>query len=155
VYSIKIDPWRFDHARNAALALVPEDAKVCIALDLDEVLEPGWRETIESLWTPGTGRIRYKQDWGGGHIFYAEKIHARTHYEWRYPIHEYIIPVSPEKIVRYDDILIRHQPDTEKSRGQYLPLLETGNQGKSDLPPHGVLPCSRAFLLRQVGSLHR
>jgi mannosyltransferase OCH1-like enzyme len=124
VHPINIDPWRFDHARNAALALVPSDAKVCIALDLDEVLEPNWRDVIERLWTPGTGRIRYKQDWGSGHIFYAEKIHARTNYEWRFPIHEYIIPISPEKIVRHDDILIRHQPDTEKSRGQYLPLLE-------------------------------
>jgi mannosyltransferase OCH1-like enzyme len=124
VYSIKIDPWRFDHARNAALALVPEDAKVCIPLDLDEVLEPGWRDVVERLWTPGTGRLRYKTDWTGDHIFHAEKIHARTNYEWRYPIHEYIIPVSPEKIVLHNEILIRHQPDIEKSRGQYLPLLE-------------------------------
>ena len=28
-------PWRFDHARNAALALVPDDVDYCIALDLE------------------------------------------------------------------------------------------------------------------------
>jgi hypothetical protein len=88
------------------------------------MLEPGWRKVVEEMWTPGTGRLRYKQDWGGDHIFYAEKIHARNSYDWRYPIHEYIIPITPEKIVRYDGVLIRHEPDTGKSRGQYLPLLE-------------------------------
>ena len=41
VYSISIQPWRFDHARNASLALVPSNADICICLDLDEVLETG------------------------------------------------------------------------------------------------------------------
>ena len=35
VYSISINPWRFDDARNAALALVPADADYCIILDMD------------------------------------------------------------------------------------------------------------------------
>jgi glycosyltransferase involved in cell wall biosynthesis len=30
VYSIHISPWRFDLARNAALALVPSDIDICI-----------------------------------------------------------------------------------------------------------------------------
>ena len=35
-------PWRFDHARNHALALIPRDIDYVIWLDMDEVLQPGW-----------------------------------------------------------------------------------------------------------------
>ena len=51
VHEICITPWRFDLARNAALALLPKDIDVVISLDLDEVLEDGWREEIERVWT--------------------------------------------------------------------------------------------------------
>lgn len=128
VYSIKIDPWRFDHARNASLALVPQDADICISLDLDEVLEPGWRDVVSRLWEPGTGRMRYKMDVGSGHLFYAEKIHARSNYFWRYPIHEYIVPTKPEKFIEYHGVLTTHKPDTDKSRGQYLHLLQKATE---------------------------
>jgi len=70
VYDICIKPWRFDKARDAALALVPGDAEVCISLDLDEVLEEGWREEIERVWEPGTTRLRYFYDWGKDIQFY-------------------------------------------------------------------------------------
>lgn len=52
VYEQTITPWRFDIARNASLEMLPEDADVCICLDLDEVLCPGWREALEAAWTP-------------------------------------------------------------------------------------------------------
>src|SRR5688572_30281194 len=59
VHSAEIRPWRFDVARNQSLALVPEDAEVCIALDMDEILVPGWREALERAWAPGTTMLRY------------------------------------------------------------------------------------------------
>ena len=37
-----IDPWRFDVARNASLEMLPEDADVCLCLDLAVVLNDGW-----------------------------------------------------------------------------------------------------------------
>ena len=64
VPEICIKPWRFDLARNAAMALIPADIDVCISLDLDEVLEPGWREEIERVWVSGTTRLSYMFDWG-------------------------------------------------------------------------------------------
>ena len=67
VHHISITPWRFDLARNAALALIPRDMDVCISLDIDEVLQPGWREEIERVWKIGeTTRLRYMFDWGCG-----------------------------------------------------------------------------------------
>lgn len=127
VHNICITPWRFDHARNAALALLPRDIDVCISLDLDELLEPGWREEIERVWKPcETTRLQYLFDWGHGIRFAYQKIHARHGYFWHHPCHEY--PVYDKRITEVwaytDMLLVSHHPDPTKSRGQYLDLLE-------------------------------
>jgi len=126
VVDIRIKPWRFDKAREAVLALLPEDVDVCISLDLDEVLEPGWRKEIERVWIEGTTRLRYKFDWGCGISFYYEKIHARHGYFWHHPCHEYPMPDPRTKEVwaQTDMLLVSHHPDPGKSRGQYMDLLE-------------------------------
>jgi len=126
VYDICITPWRFDHARNASLALIPRDMDVCICLDLDEVMEPGWREEIERVWTPETTHLRYKFDWSSGIVFYSEKIHARHGYYWHHPCHEHIradLRIN-EVWAHTDFLLITHHPDPAKSRGHYLETLE-------------------------------
>ena len=125
VRDICITPWRFDDARNAALSLIPKGIDVCVSLDLDEELQPGWREEIERVWTEGTTRLRYKFDWGAGIAFFYEKIHARHGYRWVHPCHEYPVPyLINEKYAQTDMLLVIHKPDPTKSRGQYLPLLE-------------------------------
>jgi tetratricopeptide (TPR) repeat protein len=127
VHDICITPWRFDKARDAALALIPRDIDVCISLDLDERLEPGWREEIERVWKLGeTTRLRYKFDWGAGILFFYEKIHARHGYHWHHPCHEYPRPDARIKEVyaHTDMLLVSHHPDPTKSRGQYMDLLE-------------------------------
>jgi len=126
VHDICITPWRFDLARNAALALIPRDVDVCISLDIDEVLQPGWRQEIERVWTGDTTRLRYMFDWGAGIAFYYEKIHARHGYMWHHPCHEY--PIHDGRIIEVwaqtDMLLAVHMPDPTKSRGQYMDLLE-------------------------------
>jgi tetratricopeptide (TPR) repeat protein len=127
VPEICITPWRFDKARDAALALIPRDIDVCISLDLDERLEPGWRKEIERVWKLGeTTRLRYKFDWGAGITFFYEKIHARHGYHWHHPCHEYPRPDARVKEVyaHTDMLLVTHHPDPTKSRGQYMDLLE-------------------------------
>lgn len=125
VHNICISPWRFDKARDAALALLPADVDVCISLDLDEELQPGWREEIERVWKEDTTRLRYKFDWGCGIAFYYEKIHHRKGYHWHHPCHEYPVPdVRTKEVWAYTDkLLVIHKPDPTKSRGQYLDLL--------------------------------
>ena len=126
VHDICITPWRFDHARNANIALIPKDIDICICMDADEVLEPGWRQEIEKVWTPETTRLSYMFDWGAGIKFRYEKIHARHGYFWHHPCHEY--PVYDKRIKEVyaytDKLLVSHHPDPTKSRGQYLDLLE-------------------------------
>jgi len=127
VHNICISPWRFDHARNAGLALLPKDIDVVISLDLDEVLQPGWREEIERVWVKGeTTRLRYKFDWGCGISFYYEKIFAKHGYSFHHPVHEYPRPDGriTEVYAQTDMLLVSHHPDPDKSRGQYMPLLE-------------------------------
>jgi tetratricopeptide (TPR) repeat protein len=126
VHDICISPWRFDLARNAALALLPRDIDVVISLDLDERLEPGWREEIERVWADETTRLRYKFDWGAGIEFFYEKIFSRHGYRFHHPCHEYPRPDARIKEVyaHTDKLLVSHHPDPTKSRGQYLDLLE-------------------------------
>jgi glycosyltransferase involved in cell wall biosynthesis len=125
VPEICITPWRFDDARNAALALIPKDIDVCVSLDLDEELQPGWRDEIESVWKDSITRLRYGFDWGAGIVFKYEKIHARHGYRWIHPCHEYPVPYLIDEVYADTDMLmVIHRPDHTKSRGQYLNLLE-------------------------------
>lgn len=143
VHEISIKPWRFDRARDAALALIPEDFDVCISLDLDEVLEPGWREEIERVWTPQTTRLGYMFDWGCGIVFRYEKIHHRHGYHWWHPVHEYPRPDDPTKEVWAETpkLLVSHHPDPTKSRGQYLPLLELSVEEDPECPRNSFYLC--------------
>lgn len=126
--SITVKPWRFDVARNTALALIPPDIDYCIALDADEVLMPGWKESFNKL-EPFITRPRYKYVWSfnsdgsEGLVYGGDKIHARNGYRWIHPVHEIIHPTA-EEIQGWIDLIIHHYPDHSKSRGQYLPLLE-------------------------------
>jgi glycosyltransferase involved in cell wall biosynthesis len=126
VHDICVSPWRFDKARDTALALLPRDIDVCISLDLDEVLMKGWREEIERVWQENTTRLRYKFDWGCGISFFYEKIHHRSGYHWHHPVHEYPRPDGriTEIYAHTDMLLVQHLPDNTKSRGQYMPLLD-------------------------------
>jgi glycosyltransferase involved in cell wall biosynthesis len=135
VVKISIKPWRFDDARNAALAMLPDDIDVCVSLDLDEVLQPGWRQEIERVWTAGTTRLRYGFDWGAGIVFQYEKIHSRHGYRWFGPCHEY--PVADRITERWADtdmLLVVHKPDSTKSRGQYLDLLRISTEENPSEP---------------------
>lgn len=127
----EVVPWRFDAARNAALALVPEQADICVCTDLDEVFRPGWREALEAAWRPGAGKARYRYTWSfnpdgsEGCVFWIEKAHARQGWRWAHPVHEVLTPVGePGETVTVSGMQLDHHPDPAKSRGQYLPLLE-------------------------------
>lgn len=128
--SIVVNPWRFDEARNKALSFIPEDIDYCIALDIDEVLVPGWREGLERAHKNGVTRPRYKYVWSWkddgteGLVYGGDKIHARKDYVWKHPVHEVLRCTGHEVQDWFEEIEIHHHPDSSKSRSQYLPLLE-------------------------------
>lgn len=129
VLPISISPWRFDDARNASLAAIPEDIDYCISLDMDEVLMPGWKEELQKAYEQKWTRPRYKYTWSWledgkpGLQYGGDKIHARKGYRWKHPVHEVLTSWKDDETQGWTDLEIYHYPDNTKSRGQYYPLL--------------------------------
>lgn len=140
VFIEKIVPWRFDVARNKSLELLPDDCDICVCTDLDEVFEKGWREKLEKIWKEGTTRLSYNYNWSLDEDnrpivnFYIEKIHTRNNYIWTHPVHEVLTYNGNgfENKIITDEITVNHYPDSSKSRGSYLPLLELSVKEEPD-----------------------
>lgn len=130
----KIQPWRFDTARNKALELVPFDADLCVSVDLDEVFLPGWRKNLEeaAIKNPNANLFSCYYAWsqnkdgGDGITFYIKKIHRRNGFTWKGIVHEVVSPLPGVALVECEipGTKLVHMPDDDKSRAQYLPLLE-------------------------------
>jgi hypothetical protein len=131
---IHVRPWRFDLARNIALSLIPADVDICISMDMDEHMAPGWRPILEAAWHPSTTRVRhtYHTHYTGmgtpSLTHFADKIHARQGYTWKRPVHETVFALGTEHVVTVPDLVQHHVPDSKKSRGQYLPLLQLSHE---------------------------
>lgn len=129
--NVVVKPWRFDVARNATLAALPADIDYCIALDMDEILLPGWREELEKAHAKNVTRPRYTYTWSWKDVaetvpdlqYGGDKIHARNGYRWKHPVHEVLTPYGIPEIQDWVGLQIHHHPDNTKSRSQYLPLL--------------------------------
>jgi hypothetical protein len=129
VHEIRLNPFRFDIARNAALALVPNDVDVVVKLDMDEVLAPGWRDALENA--PRAARYSYDYIWnftpdGQPDVrFAADHTISRHGWNWKHPVHESLqwagLGAAPEAV--YAPFTIEHHADPEKPRTSYLPLL--------------------------------
>lgn len=124
VVETKVEPWRFDTARNFALDAIPDDADYCISMDMDEIVSPNFRDELkkakEQGWTLPRPTFIYNEEMK----FLAQRIHARKGYEWRWAIHEVICSTGGRQIEGVVDITMEHHPDESKSRGSYLPMLE-------------------------------
>jgi tetratricopeptide (TPR) repeat protein len=130
VLEARVFPWRFDLARNTAMALLPSDIDYCVSMDMDEILMPGWRSELEKAYEAGATLARlmftfsFNPDGTPGFQFGASRIHARNGYIWKYPIHEVIAPYQIEEKQFWTGIEMQHHPDRTKSREQYMPMLE-------------------------------
>jgi glycosyltransferase involved in cell wall biosynthesis len=136
VYEIRQKPWRFDVPRNTALNLIPADIDICLSIDLDEYLQPGWAEALDAEWQRAEGQLKrisydYIWNWKSDGVtpdvrFYADKIHHRHGYYWRHPCHEtlYWEGDGHEQRAVIPGIVLHHRADLSKSRGQYQPLLK-------------------------------
>lgn len=139
-----VSPWRFDVARNINLNQVPLDQfDVFYCIDLDELVNPDfWMDLRQLVFEhPDFERIYYKYAWSHNdssgepeRVFWYDKIHgARGGWHWEYPVHEALTCTSEDKETlqyqgRYyldeNKIYLHHYPDSTKSRGSYLELLE-------------------------------
>jgi glycosyltransferase involved in cell wall biosynthesis len=120
VFNISIKPWRFDTARNVALALLPDDIDMCVSLDMDEVISEGWRESLEQTTGNQITYVFYNDE-----NFVNNRIHARHGFMWKFLMHEGVVPDRTEMIDEFcPGIEVTHVPDREKPRTQYLQLLK-------------------------------
>lgn len=126
------EEFSFSKARNDSLALVPNEECICVCTDIDEVLDKGWRDKLESIWKDDTKRVRYNMNFSfdeeGKPIstYYISKIHTRFDYVWEHDIHEVIsyIGKETEKVITTNLFNINHYPDKTKSRDFYFDLLK-------------------------------
>jgi len=148
VHEKVFNPWRFDHARNHLLDLIPHDVDWIINLDVDEVLGVGWYEALQGVPTDGSiTRPRYLYTWNwhsfvhddDGNVdiwatiekgkpglqYHGDKITARFSHRWKHPVHEVNITREGQKEAQcfVEGLRIYHFADNTKSRGSYLPLL--------------------------------
>ena len=118
-------PWRWDDAHNLSLYHVPADVDVCIRLDLDEVLDPGWREALEADWTAETGRLRYWYQWSEQVRFLCDRVHRRAGYRWSGPTHEGLTCWDGEDVHTMSERFgIRHHRQPGKKHKSDLTLLK-------------------------------
>ena len=127
----KYNKFAFDKARNDALKLVPEEYDICICLDIDDCIEPGFINKIKDNWKSNTTQLRYNYYYSLDDKdkplieFMCGKIHKRDCYRWIYPIHEVLeYTGNNEQAIDVPDLIVKHRPDCTKSREFYLELLE-------------------------------
>ena len=139
VHRIAIRPWRFDDARNAAMALIPSDVDVCCTMDMDMYLEPGWRPKLEAAWTPGTTALychlglRSSVDEPTPTKGYPSKsFHARWGYRFKRPVHEALFCAGEELSRSCPDIVMHHLRTTSTNHERYLALMELAHREDPD-----------------------
>lgn len=126
------NPFRFDTARNHSMELIPDDADICVCIDIDEVFVEGWTKILKANWKPNTTQARYRYTWNfntdgsEGVVFMANKIHKNKLFKWTHPVHEVLTPAKEfeNNVIDIPQIQLNHLADNTKSRSSYLPLLE-------------------------------
>lgn len=135
-----IEPFRFDEARNQALDKLPDDIDIVISIDLDERLQPGWREALEKAWTPETETLSYWYigDYTNGQPngTWRSKIFKRKGYKWFNMVHEIPLPDDKRQPVMTNckDIVVIHLQKGVRDYEELLnKLIETG---ENDMNAH-------------------
>lgn len=151
VWQKPVIPWRFDAARNESLYGIPDkdfakEADYYYCIDMDETVTEGFfvraKERLFDAWKR-TGklprRLFYKYAWSHtqngepDRIFWYDKFHGTKGWIWKGSCHEFL-DLDQEYADYYspniyidsgETIWLHHWPDPNKSRGNYLSLLET------------------------------
>jgi len=132
VHRIAVRPWRFDVARNAAIALLPDDTDVCLTMDMDMFLEPGWRPALEAAWKPELTALYCRlvlrssvEDPTPIKWYPAKNFHRRWGYRFKRPVHEALFYVAGEEVTASClDIVVHHLRTTAPNHERYLALMQ-------------------------------
>ena len=145
VYEKTYEDWSFAVARNDLREMLPDQDAWLLSLDLDEILDKGWREKLKTV-PMEVNRPRYQYTWNwvekvhkdNGEVdtdatiklnkfglqYHGDKIVRRHSHKWVNRVHEVNTPAEGhQEIQGFTELQIRHFADDSKSRGSYLPLL--------------------------------
>ena len=134
-------PWRFDDARNQAMSLCDQSSTLLFCSDIDDVIEPGWKERLRIAWQKGceegaktghkpnavlyTYSVVYPKD--GREIeqeFVRHGIHVPGKWRWHSRCHEYLeIEDGPKNFVHFPEFKMKSRPEA-KNHSSYLVMLE-------------------------------
>ena len=141
VHQIAVRPWRFDVARNTAMALIPADVDVCCSMDMDEFLAPSWRPKLEAAWRAETTAAWCQKvlchsvhDSTPLASFSVKNFHRRWGYRFKRAVHEELSFTNGKEVTcDCHDIVIYHVQEHDKAtRQQYLPLMELAHNENPD-----------------------
>lgn len=123
-------PWRWDEAHNLSLHHLPASVDVAIRLDLDERLQPGWRDAVERAWVDSVNNLRYRYVWSWksdgspGLVFWGDRVHARAGFRWTAATHEGLVAWACDRVQGFAPGLeIHHHRDQGKQHKTDLQLL--------------------------------
>jgi glycosyltransferase involved in cell wall biosynthesis len=143
VIDISIKPWRFDDARNAALALLPDDVDYCVSMDMDETLSEGWRECLEKMTSDNVEykfNLTYRDEAETvvEDFFINNRIHKRHGFRWEHLMHENLVPNRNKNLTSSfcEGLEVSHHPDNDKSRQQYDQMIEDAYEEYKDARYH-------------------
>lgn len=125
-------PFRFDDARNCALALAPE-ADLYLRLDADERLPDDWRQQIDEVYDPNVRRYRYRVHNNGGiwDQITRDDLHVRPGFRWKYPTHEVLVGAGP--VLDMPKLVVEHTSPPER-RTHHLSNLNVLFQAVQEYP---------------------
>lgn len=128
----RYDKFRYDVARNEAMAICNPKADLLFCTDIDDTIEKGWRKKIEHAWELGkeTGKnpnsilYKYAVGYAGGkQYFVRHNIHTPKGWYWKSRIHEYLEGKDKKVFIYYPKFVVTSKP-TRREHGAYLSMLE-------------------------------
>jgi glycosyltransferase involved in cell wall biosynthesis len=146
VTETKYDKFRFDVARNDAIAMLPKEDAWVIHLDIDEFLVGDWKAELSALTDATNVSYMYVfnrlSDGQPGVHFIANKITRNGLYRFKFPIHENIYTDKPEVKYHTQKFHIEQEQDKTKTRN-YRDLLE---EAVKEYPTESIL---KFYLLKE------
>lgn len=131
---LPVEPMLLCNALNIAMRQLPDDIDLAIRLDLDERLQPGWRDELERIWAAHSAGPLVVFPWydhAGNTIWRHTRIHTPG-FRWDLPVHEILIDPAGVPVMHgapgitkhvYAEMTIEHHPDPLKDRSQVLQEL--------------------------------
>lgn len=137
---VRYDDFRFDVARNDAMALCSKNADLLFGCDMDDVIEPGWREKLENAWELGlkSGKnpnavlftytvVHDIKDGPSRQSFNRHTIHTPDGWHWKSRVHEYLEHSTKKTFLDFPLFEVFSCP-TRQEHGGYLALLEADSR---------------------------